>query len=338
MGQDEALTRAVETLGERLRDDLNRHLCVFTDDVMAAAKAAREALSPPPDATQVASPTATESVKPATIERSNEWLLRAVRHVDAARSLREILDALVECASEGAARAGVLLIQGGRARGWRFAGFPDSFDGAALDVALGETGMVAVAVDEKRPAFSDSDGVAPAFAGLGPFADGTEAMALPLALDGQVVAVLYVDQPDLGPGLAALDRPGLEVLTRHASRSLEALTAFKAVRAVARADTGSVVSSPAASAGAEAEEDEAARRYARLVISEIKLYHEDAVAAGRKAGDLAIRLGGEIARARAQYEQRVPPHLRGAAEHFHAELVRTLAGGDASLFEKVGVS
>lgn len=88
----------------------------------------------------------------------------------------------------------------------------------------------------------------------------------------------------------------------------------------------------------EEEEGEAARRYARLVISEIKLYHEDAVSEGRRAGDLATRLGGEIARARAQYEQRVPAHLRGAAEHFHAELVRTLAGGDASLFAKASLS
>jgi hypothetical protein len=31
------------------------------------------------------------------------------------------------------------------------------------------------------------------------------------------------------------------------------------------------------------------------------------------------------------YEQRVPPTVPGAASHFEAELVRTLADGDASL-------
>ena len=48
---------------------------------------------------------------------------------------------------------------------------------------------------------------------------------------------------------------------------------------------------------------------------------------------LSLRLGGEIARARAMYEQRVPPHIRGQRDHFHSELVRTLADGDASLLE-----
>ena len=84
---------------------------------------------------------------------------------------------------------------------------------------------------------------------------------------------------------------------------------------------------------ASAEEDTSARRYARLLVSEIKLYHESAVIDGRRDRDLATRLGGEIARARAMYEQRVPPHVRERADYFHDELVRTLANGDASLLE-----
>ena len=54
---------------------------------------------------------------------------------------------------------------------------------------------------------------------------------------------------------------------------------------------------------------------------------------GRRDRDLATRLGGEIARARVLYEQRVPPHVRQRADYFHDELVRTLANGDASLLE-----
>ena len=68
-------------------------------------------------------------------------------------------------------------------------------------------------------------------------------------------------------------------------------------------------------------------------MSEIKLYHEAAVVAGRRDRDLATRLGGEIARARVMYEQRVPSHVRERADYFHDELVRTLANGDASLLE-----
>jgi hypothetical protein len=66
-------------------------------------------------------------------------------------------------------------------------------------------------------------------------------------------------------------------------------------------------------------------------VSEIKLYHEAALVDGRRDRDLASRLGGEIARARAMYEQRVSPHVRARTDYFHDELVRTLANGDAGL-------
>jgi hypothetical protein len=55
------------------------------------------------------------------------------------------------------------------------------------------------------------------------------------------------------------------------------------------------------------------------------------VSAGRRERDLATRLSDEIARARVLYEQRVPAQVREHADHFHAELVRTLADGDATL-------
>ncbi len=48
---------------------------------------------------------------------------------------------------------------------------------------------------------------------------------------------------------------------------------------------------------------------------------------------LATRLGAQIARARQLYEQRVPPQVGQRDEYFHAELVRTLADGDAALLE-----
>jgi hypothetical protein len=70
-----------------------------------------------------------------------------------------------------------------------------------------------------------------------------------------------------------------------------------------------------------------------LIVSEIKLYHEEAVVAGRRERDLATRLGDEIGRARALYEQRVPAHVREHTDYFHDELVRTLANGDPSLLE-----
>ena len=83
-------------------------------------------------------------------------------------------------------------------------------------------------------------------------------------------------------------------------------------------------------AGVPGDNDEGgARRYARLLISEIKLYNEGAVRVGRQNRDLLERLKGEIDRARRLFEDRVPAASRHG--HFDDELVRTLADGDASL-------
>src|SRR5262249_3735179 len=121
----------------------------------------------------------------------------------------------------------------------------------------------------------------------------------------------------------------VELLARHAAKCLESLTAFKAARAL----TDRIDPAQAAAAADEAEEHVSAQRYARLLVSEIKLYHEAAVIEGRRDRDLATRLAGEIARALLTYEQPAPPPIRQRADHFRDELVRTLADGDDSLLE-----
>lgn len=74
-----------------------------------------------------------------------------------------------------------------------------------------------------------------------------------------------------------------------------------------------------------------ARRFARLLVSEVKLYNEDEVEAGRENGDLYRRLRRDIDRSREMYEKRVHAALAGVADYFHEELVRILAKGDEGL-------
>ena len=88
---------------------------------------------------------------------------------------------------------------------------------------------------------------------------------------------------------------------------------------------------PPPSPGADSEAEEAARRYARLLVSEIKLYNETAVKEGREERNLVERLRSEIDRARSLYEQRIPDTVRSRALFFEQELVRTLADGDPSV-------
>jgi hypothetical protein len=75
---------------------------------------------------------------------------------------------------------------------------------------------------------------------------------------------------------------------------------------------------------------EDAKRFARLVVSEIKLYNEAKVNEGRRNKDIYERLKEDIERGRQMYAERVNPRVRDSTDYFHDELVRILAGGDAS--------
>ena len=73
-----------------------------------------------------------------------------------------------------------------------------------------------------------------------------------------------------------------------------------------------------------------ARRFARLLVSEIKLYNEKKVIEGREASDLYPRLREAIDRSREMYDKRVQPPVASKFDYFHYELVNSLAEGDAA--------
>ncbi len=92
------------------------------------------------------------------------------------------------------------------------------------------------------------------------------------------------------------------------------------------------VSAPPPAAPVRAPEEERkheeARRFARLLVSEIRLYNEQAVQSGKLAHDIYRRLKEDIDRSREMYEQRVSAEVRGGSNYFHDEMVRILADGD----------
>jgi flagellar biosynthesis/type III secretory pathway protein FliH len=265
---------------------------------------------------------------PAVDTGVTDRLADGVRSIGRARSLSEILDALVGAIGREADRSALFLVRGERFRAWRLLGFGRLDDDSSLEFPFDEAGILADAVRTNAVA-TNQGGAPPTFASL---EAGRPCVALPIPLSGEVVAVLYADQES-----APLNTASIEVLTNHASRSLEAMTAFKAARAIMSQPDGGVSSSAGAVSTADGDgthdtdADASARRYARLLVSEIKLYHEAAVVAGRRDGDLGRRLSAEIAKARVLYEQRVSPPVRAGADYFHDELVRTLANGNASL-------
>lgn len=71
-----------------------------------------------------------------------------------------------------------------------------------------------------------------------------------------------------------------------------------------------------------------ARRFARLLVSEIKLYNEQKVVEGRRSHDLYERLKEDIDRSRQMYEKRVSASVAAKFDYFYDELLHTLGEGD----------
>lgn len=269
----------------------------------------------------------------------------AIRSLDEARALGEVLETLAECAAREVDRAAVLLVKGERLQGWRLAGFsPGAPAAKSIDLTLEDAGLpgavVRTGVAVSRPAVEPTHAPArqPALPPFARDAGTRHALALPVTVGGAVVAVLYGDAPRLDAPSDSSRWPAmLDVLARHASRVLEAMTVQQAAglslpRPVARSSHASLPG-PIEQAG-EADED-AARRWARLLLSEIRMYNETMVDAGRRSRDLLSRLRDEIARARELYEARVPSTVSARGDFFEQELVRTLADGDRSLLGSV---
>jgi hypothetical protein len=171
-------------------------------------------------------------------------------------------------------------------------------------------------------------------------------LAVPVIVGGRVVAVVYADAVAVAAQeqLVPSSWPELiEVLARHAGRCLEALTVQRTqapkVPAQGTSPTASSAPQPGPSAPTQLSTmmqitdgvAAAARRTARLLVAEIRLFHEPAVDEGRRDRNLLSRLAPEIEKARQAYNEQVPAAVRGHADFFHLELIRTLAGGDPSL-------
>jgi hypothetical protein len=147
--------------------------------------------------------------------------------------------------------------------------------------------------------------------------------------------VLYADDASAPEPEAPASWPeAIQVLASHASACLSQITAVRTTQAMhqmAAASGAKSLAGGSATGAPAGEEDSSARRYARLLVSEIKLYNEAAVRTGREKRDLLNRLGPEIERARRLYEERVSTAVGARAAYFQQELVHTLADGDAAL-------
>jgi hypothetical protein len=236
--------------------------------------------------------------------------------IDAATSVSDSLAAIARAAAAEAPRAALFIANGAKVDEWAVSGLP-SLSPGALNIDDPNAGIIVNALTKRQVVRNDGS-----------------ACAVPLLLDGAPIAVLYGEADADGGGTTGWT-DSLEAVARYGAARLGYLTALRTAQARQwLADAPAAARSGGAEAGSSGPTDEAvasARRYARLVVSEVKLYNEAAVLAGRSHGDLIDRLGSEIERARRLYDERVPASVPGRVDFFQQELVQILAGGDPSL-------
>jgi len=242
----------------------------------------------------------------------------------------------VDAAGREVPRVAVFVVRGTTLSGWRAAGFSRDDDPRELEIPLDQAGLLSRAV-HATSALASADALS-GESNLTPFGElpsTSAAVAVPLRVGGETVAVLYADDvSSRGHEVPSAWPEGVEVLARHAARCLEVLTVARSTQPLAMpasSPTPRLTPQPRGHQAGHDDDEDAARRYARLLVSEIKLYHEAAVTQGRRDRNLLERLRMEIDRARRLYDERVPAAILAGTDYFNQELVRTLANGDAAL-------
>ena len=340
----------MSSVADRVRDDLQREITGLVqrleevtaderDDAARTARAEAESAAASLLSNAIAAERAAAADHLATsveqaraVERQAdlaraERLLDEVRSLDAATSLSDTLDRLTTAVRDESGRAAVLVVRGDVLKIFSHAGFASGVVDAQMpELTTVSAGLLGDAVRESSARTTAAGGGGHVPSPFTPSSADRVGLAVPILVDEQVVAVLYADDDGVqGREVPSAWPERVELLARHAGRCLEALTA----RSAARARAGHPV--PATLVDVTKPDAEGAQRFARLLISEIKLYHEAQVDEGRRARDLRQRLHAHIERARQLYEERVPSDLRAHTDYFEQELVRTLADGDPIL-------
>jgi hypothetical protein len=229
-------------------------------------------------------------------------------------------------------------------------GFDLEFEEAAAFHNSLESKDVVVAVR------SDAE-ISPYVMSLRPDAEPGKCFLFPVLVQDVVSAMLYIE-----PGERALEVGAVETLVNAAGLALGAIRAERALQSSSLVNIVSAINpddsvtvyrsvpEPAqeGSESAESQDSQAvllpewtfswdqlsqqqkdlhmkAQRFARVQVSQMRLYKDEAVMAGRREGNLYGRLKTEIDEARQQYREQFFEGENHMRDYLHGELVETLA-------------
>lgn len=279
-----------------------------------------------------------QSLEPAPGNLPTDLLNAAAISIQEATAQAEILRHLLEGVARFCDRSALFVIKGGSMNGWQGTGFENNEAVKGFSLAT-NSGLAGAAIQGKALAMGRAEEFDAGFAAsMGAPHDGN-CVVLPLVVKEKVAALVYADAGKLPD--STIDSSAITLLSRFTGLWLELTALRKAGAAVLEEHPHQPT--PSASAGESqgngeaatvVEEDDLhkkARRYARLLVDEIKLYNQSKVAEGRQRKDLYDRLREDIEKSRTAYEKRFGTSPAASANYFTQELIRVLADNDISL-------
>jgi len=293
---------------------------------------------------------------------SSGMLDAAVASIQDASSQSEILRNLLEGASNFSGRVALFIVKGNSLAGWQGRGFKDNEKVKSANISASE-GLASRAINDRTPVAASASEFDDGFiSSVGSPAQGN-ANVLPLLVKDKVPAVMYADAGTDKQGKS--DVSALQLLVRTAGLWLEVLamrkagvvtTASSPEASAAAVESAAMLtptplpgaikvpeaamaaaapkSAPAAPAGVQPGDEEVhkkAKRFAKLLVDEIKLYNQGKVNEGRQNRDLYDRLREDIEKSKATYDKRYGSTPAASANYFNDEIVRVLADNDAAL-------
>lgn len=283
-----------------------------------------------------------ESLFPAPGSAPTDLLSSAMASIQDASSQADILRQLLEGGARFAGRIALFVVRAGTVSGWQGIGFDDNdvIRSITLDAA---GGLPARAMQTRSPLGGTAAEFDKGFISTVKAPAQPDCQVLPLLVKDKVAALVYADGGITPNGI--LEASGLAALTRFAALWLE-LSALRKAGVVAADDQpvtapvpAPIAEPPAAAPSAvpagpvPVEEDlhRKARRFAKLLVEEIKLYNQTKVSEGRQRRDLYDRLREDIEKSRATYDKRYGETPAAQADYFNQELLRVLADNDVTL-------
>jgi hypothetical protein len=280
-----------------------------------------------------------------------------VRSVADAESAPDVFRALIEGLPLVAPKAAVFLVRQHDLKGWHGFGYPANI-GERLRAFSADARAASSRVDPSGELdHRTGNAPAPNFGQETPH----ESVTVTIAVKGKPIAMVLVERDASGePWHPA----GLALVSRVARLRLELSLAERRIRAKEGKEPPRSVATPPAQAAAptppvekpspveaagatpiesvvevrtpaaETPADpriDAARRFARLLATDIRLYNEEAVVLGRRNRDLADRLDEPITLGRQSFVERYGDMGPTGLELLRQALVDVLAGGDPSL-------